>query len=57
MSLQPTKMLKYDHEHLSSARSIGACDVMAALVLDPAAEKLCEYKLVSEHAFFGSNED
>jgi len=54
MSLQPTK---YDYEQLSSAQSIGAFDVMAALVLDPAAEKLCECKLVSEHAFFGRNED
>ena len=57
MSLQPTKMLKYDYEQLSSAQSIGAFDVMAALVLDPAAGNLCDYKLVSEHAFFGRNED
>ena len=54
MSPQHTKMLKYGHEHLSSARSTDAFDVMAALVLYPAAEKLCE--LVSEHALFGRNE-
>lgn len=33
MSLLPTKMLKHDLAHLSSPRSMGAFDVMAALVL------------------------